>query len=85
MEIEFSFEAQEQLLEWRKSGNKQVQKKINQLIESILETPFSGVGKPEALKHNWAGYWSRRITGEHPLIYKIEKDKLIIAQLKFHY
>ncbi len=65
MEIELTLEAQKQLEEWKKSGNKQVQKKIGELIISILDTPFTGIGKPEALKHNWTGFWSRRINDEH--------------------
>ncbi len=50
-------------------------KKVNSLLEEILDTPFSGVGKPEALKHELSGYWSRRITAEHRLVYKIEGKK----------
>ncbi|MES2417483.1 MAG: Txe/YoeB family addiction module toxin [Bacteroidota bacterium] len=85
MELEFTIDAQQQLVEWKKSGNKQVQKKITELINSILETPFMGIGKPEALKHNWTGYWSRRINDEHRLVYKVEDNKVTIVQLKFHY
>lgn len=85
MEIEFTIDAQKQLDEWKKSGNKQIQKKITELINSILEHPYTGIGKPEALKHNWSGYWSRRINDEHRLVYKAENGKIIIVQLKFHY
>lgn len=85
MEIEFTIDAKKQLDEWKKSGNKQIQRKISALINSILEHPYTGIGKPEALKHNWSGYWSRRINDEHRLVYKAENDKIIIVQLKFHY
>ena len=68
MEVIFSPQALEDLEYWRKSGNKIIQKKIQQLIESILDTPYKGIGKPEALKHNFSGKWSRRINHEHQLI-----------------
>jgi len=85
MEIEFTFDAQKQLEEWKKSGNKQVQKKISELIASILNAPFTGIGKPEALKYNWTGFWSRRINDEHRIVYQVLEDKIIIVQLKYHY
>ncbi|MEB0263372.1 MULTISPECIES: Txe/YoeB family addiction module toxin [unclassified Mucilaginibacter] len=85
MEIVFSADALEQLQYWKKSGNKKAIEKIKLLIEQIQITPFEGTGKPEALKHNWTGYWSRRITSEHRLVYKVENDTLFIAQLRFHY
>ena len=56
-----------------------------QLLESIKINPYEGIGKPEALKHNWTGYWSRRINKEHRFIYKTENDRIIIAQLRGHY
>ena len=55
------------------------------MIEDIQRSPFSGIGKPEPLKQNWQGYWSRRITGEHRLVYKVEKDDLLVAQCRYHY
>jgi toxin YoeB len=85
MEIIFSPIALEQLQYWKKSGNKKVIEKIKDLLEGIQHTPFEGTGKPEALKHNWNGYWSRRITSEHRLVYKIENDNILIAQLRYHY
>jgi toxin YoeB len=60
-------------------------KRINQLIEAIGRDPFAGIGKPEALKHQLAGYWSRRINEEHRLVYRVESDTLIIAQCRYHY
>ena len=59
--------------------------RINQLIREIQREPFAGVGKPEALKHALSGYWSRRITDEHRIVYRVEEDGLLIAQLRFHY
>jgi len=85
MEIIFSPIALQQLQYWKKSGNKKVIEKIKSLFEEIQLTPFEGTGKPEALKHNWNGYWSRRITSEHRLVYKIEKNTILVAQLRYHY
>lgn len=85
MEIKFTPLAQEHLDFWRKSGNKQVQKKIQALLEDILKTPFQGIGTPHELKHNLSGAWSRRITLEHRLVYEIKDDDLLILRLKGHY
>ncbi len=85
MEIVFSPLALEQLQYWKRSGNKKVVEKIKVLLEEIQVTPFEGTGKPEALKHKLNGYWSRRITSEHRLIYKVEDNTLFIAQLRYHY
>jgi len=85
MEIGFSNEALEHLQYWKKSGNKKVAEKIVDLLKEIQISPFEGTGKPEALKHKWSGYWSRRITGEHRLVYKIENDIIIVVQLRYHY
>jgi len=68
-----------------RNGKNQVQKKISELIASILDTPFTGIGKPEALKYNWTGFWSRRINDEHRIVYQVLEDKIIIVQLKYHY
>ena len=65
----------------KKSGDKIVLKKVNSLLEEILDTPFSGVGKPEALKHELSGYWSRRINREHRLIYKVLDHSVVIYSL----
>jgi toxin YoeB len=85
MEIIFSPKALEELQYWQKSGNTKVVEKIKLLIEEIQKTPFVGIGKPEALKHNYTGYWSRRITSEHRIIYKVENDTIFVAQLRYHY
>jgi toxin YoeB len=59
--------------------------RINKLIHEIQRSPFTGIGKPEPLKHGLAGYWSRRMTGEHRIVYKVRGDSLLIAQLRYHY
>ena len=65
--------------------NKKVYGKIVGLIDDILRNPFSGVGKPEPLKYELKGCWSRRITDEHRLVYRINEDAVIIIGCKFHY
>lgn len=65
--------------------DKQVLKRINELIKDCLRQPFSGIGKPEPLKEEFRGYWSRRITDEHRLVYKVTSDQIIIAQCRYHY
>lgn len=59
--------------------------RINKLIRETQREPFSGIGKPEPLKHALAGFWSRRITDEHRMVYRIQGDELQIAQLRYHY
>lgn len=59
--------------------------RINKLIRETQREPFTGVGKPEPLKHALAGFWSRRITDEHRMVYQVEGDDLLIAQLRYHY
>jgi len=60
-------------------------KRINQLIDAIDHDPFVGIGKPEPLKHQLAGYWSRRVNEEHRLVYRVENDMLVIVQCRYHY
>lgn len=85
MEIIFSPEALDDLKFWKQSGNVNIQNRIQALLDSIKETPYEGLGKPEALKHNWSGYWSRRINKEHRIIYKWENERIFVAQLRSHY
>ena len=70
--------------EWA-TEDKKVFKKIGTLIKDIQRDPFDGLGKPEPLKHDLSGYWSRRITDEHRLVYKVEKDTIYIVSCKYHY
>ena len=65
--------------------DKTIAKKIRRLIKEIQREPFRGIGKPEPLKNQWSSYWSRRITDEHRLVYKIQDDILIIIQARYHY
>ena len=67
------------------ANDRKILRKINALIKECQRTPFVGTGKPEALKQNLSGFWSRRITGEHRLVYKVENDVLYIAQCRYHY
>jgi len=85
VEIKFTLEAAEHLNWWKLSGNKKVQKKIQALIAAILEDPEGGIGKPEKLKYDLAGAWSRRITEEHQLVYEILEDEIKVVALKGHY
>ena len=84
MRLIFSDEAWEDYLFWQKQ-DKAVVKRINELIAACQRDPFVGIGKPEPLKYALAGFWSRRITEEHRMVYKAEKDALLIAQLRYHY
>ncbi|WP_404345051.1 Txe/YoeB family addiction module toxin [Vreelandella venusta] len=84
MKLIFSENAWEDYLYWQKT-DKKILNRINKLIKEIKREPFEGVGKPEPLKHNLAGYWSRRINEEHRIVYKVTDDALIIAQLRYHY
>ena len=74
MEIIYSEEAERDSKYWKKSGNKIVQKKIQQLLDAINESPFDGIGKPEPLRYNLSGLWSRRINYEHRIVYQVLED-----------
>ena len=71
-------------LYWQNT-DKQLLKKINQLIKDIQRDPFDGIGKPEPLKHQFSGFWSRRITDEHRLVYEITQNSIAIASCRYHY
>ncbi len=85
MQIVYTPKAKEDLDYWIKTGNKSILKKILELTKSVIDNPYAGVGKPEPLKHDLTGYWSRRITNEHRFVYKINGETLIVASLKGHY
>jgi toxin YoeB len=80
-------DADKHLTYWQRSGNKAIQKKISELLKSITATPYSGIGKPEALKHNLSGFLSRRISKEDRLVYEVDEinQLIIIHSLKGHY
>jgi toxin YoeB len=82
--VVFSEHAWEDYLFWQKTDRK-VASRINGLIREAQRAPFEGRGKPEALRHGLSGWWSRRINDEHRMVYKIEDDSLLIAQLRYHY
>lgn len=84
MKLIFADEAWEDYLYWQKQDKRMVER-INKLIQETTREPYAGVGKPEVLKHALSGYWSRRITDEHRMVYRIEGNSLLIAQLRFHY
>lgn len=74
----------EDYLYWQSIDKKMV-KRINALIKDIKRHPFEGIGNPEPLRHNWSGYWSRRMNREHRFIYKVTNDTIYIAQCRYHY
>ena len=84
MKLVFSENAWEDYLYWQRTDPK-ILERINTLIREAQRTPFKGIGKPEPLKHSFSGYWSRRITDEHRMVYKVYGDSLSIAQLRYHY
>lgn len=84
MEIVWQENAWEDYLFWQKN-DKQKLKRINQLIRDCQRNKFEGIGKPEPLKENLSGYWSRRIDNEHRLVYKIQNNRLHIVQCRYHY
>ena len=84
MIVSFTQKSLEEYQNWATEDRK-IFKKIGELIKEICRTPFEGSGKPEPLRHDLAGFWSRRINQEHRLVYKVENDAVYIASCKFHY
>lgn len=84
MKLLFSENAWEDYLWWQ-TQNREMLRRINALIREIQRTPHYGTGKPEPLRHALAGYWSRRITAEHRIVYRVTEDSVFIAQLRYHY
>ena len=84
MKLIWSENAWEDYLYWQ-VHDKKILKRINELIKAIKRDYFRGIGDPEPLRHNLSGYWSRRITIEHRLVYKVEGDSLLIAACQHHY
>ena len=82
--IAFRQRAWEDYLHWQQTDRKMLQR-INLLIRDIQRDPYSGLGKPEPLKHQFSGFWSRRIDDEHRLVYTFIDDELIIVQCRYHY
>ncbi len=84
MKLVFVEDAWEDYIYWQ-SNDKNILKRINTLIKECMREPFDGIGKPEPLRFDMAGCWSRRINAEHRLVYKCDDDKLIILQCRYHY
>lgn len=84
MELSFKKTAKEDLEYWKKN-NPKILKRICDLLKSIKENPYSGIDKPEALKYELSGFWSRRMNKEHRILYKVEDDFIGIYGLRFHY
>jgi len=84
MKLIFADQGWDDLCHWIDTDRK-VAKRLLKLIEECKRTPFEGLGKPEPLRDNFSGYWSRRITEEHRLVYKVKGDELWIAQTRYHY
>lgn len=84
MRYVFSERAWEDYLYWQKTDRKTLNR-INALLKEIARTPFSGTGKPEPLKYALSGYWSRRVTRQDRIVYKVEGDAVLVAQIRCHY
>ena len=84
MKLVFADEAWDDYRYWQRQDKRRVER-INKLIRETQRQPFTGVGKPEPLKHALSGCWSRRITDQHRMVYKIDGDALLIAQLRYHH
>ena len=84
MNTKFTPQSWEDYLYWQKTDKKNL-KRINLIIQDIQRSPFEGVGKPEPLKHNLSGYWSRRITEEHRIVYKVFDADIVVVQVRNHY
>ena len=84
MKLVFADDAWDDYQYWQKQDLKMADR-INRLVQEVMREPFTGVGKPELLKHALARWWSRRITDEHRMVYRIEGDALLLAQLRYPY
>ena len=84
MNLIFSEHGWEDYLYWQ-ATDRNILNRINNLITEIQRSPYQGIGRPERLRHELRGFWSRRITLEHRIVYRIEGDAVFIVQLRFHY
>ena len=83
--VEYTLKAEEDIEFFRKSGQPKTLRRIRQLIEAMLQDPFTGIGEPEPLKYDLSGTWSRRINKEHRLVYEVLDDKIFVLSAKGHY
>lgn len=84
MRLIFSDDAWQDYMYWQ-TADRKILKRINLLIQDIQREPFDGIGKPEPLRFNLAGFWSRRIDEEHRLVYAIEDESVLIVSCRYHY
>lgn len=85
MEIDFIGRAIDDIEYWKRTGNVSLQKRIAKLLTIVSKTPYSGIGKPEQLKHDLNGYWSRLINNEHRLVYRVKDKRIKVISLRYHY
>ena len=85
MEVEYKKKALEDRDYWKQQGNQKIQIRISELINDICDHPFTGIGKPEPLRYELSGLWSRRITDQHRIIYEVLNNKISIISMKGHY
>ena len=87
MEIIFLGQAEKDREYWKKSGNKAIMNKITALLKDIAEPPYTGIGKPEPLKYELAGYWSRRINSEHRIVYSVDEEvvRVYVLSIRYYY
>ena len=87
MEIIFLGQAEKDREYWKKSGNKAIMNKITALLKDIAEHPYTDIGKPEPLKYELAGYWSRRINSEHRIVYSVDEEvvRVYVLSIRYYY
>ncbi len=85
MEVVLFDQARKDIVFWKKSGQKQIMTRITILLNDIQKHPYSGIGKPEELKYELSGWWSRRIDREHRLIYRVINDEIHVLSMRYHY
>ena len=85
MEVVLFDQARKDIVFWTKSGQKQIMTRITILLNDIQKHPYSGTGKPEELKYELSGWWSRRIDREHRLIYRVINDEIHVLSMRYHY
>ncbi len=85
MEVVFFDQARKDIDFWKKSGQKKIMTRITDLLNDIQKHAYSGIGKPEELKHDLSGWWSRRINREHRLIYRVVNNKVQVLSMRYHY